>query len=168
MNKCLVAPSQRHGGPLVALQIRPSAVIAAMLLFLPGTPAALALDAAETRPAGNSYGQIRGGEQYRQAEALHKRNLDERERKLGKDHPYTLTAASSLAAVYKAQLRYGEAEALYQRVLESSERTLGKRHFVTLAAVDGLASLYKIQGRGDEAEQLYKRKFGGNQYPDTQ
>jgi tetratricopeptide (TPR) repeat protein len=57
------------------------------------------------------------------------------EKKLGKDHFATLTAAANLAAVYRELGRYNEAEPLFKRKLEASERTLGKDVVLTIKAV---------------------------------
>ncbi len=97
------------------------------------------------------------GKRYAPAEALLALALEKRERKLGKDHRFTLTTVNSLALIYKAQGRYQEAETLYKRALESSERTLGKKHPFTVSAVRNLALLYKAQGRKAEAEPLIHR-----------
>ncbi len=98
-----------------------------------------------------------GRGRYAKAISLLKRNLEVRERTLGKEHPFTLTTMNSLALLYKAQGSYREAEPLYKRSLEASERTLGKEHPFTLATVSSLASLYKAQNRYVEAEPLYQR-----------
>ena len=91
---------------------------------------------------------------YARAEALLVRALANRQRKLGEEHPLTLTTANSLAALYTAQRRFSEAEPLYHRSLEASEHAFGNGHPVTVATIKGLASLYEAQGRRAEAALL--------------
>ncbi len=110
-----------------------------------------------TSGPGDWQAATRDVSSYAPAEALLARALEERERTLGKDDPFTLTTVNSLAAVYTAQGRYRDAELLYKRALEASERTLGKEHSLTQAAIKGLASVYKAEGRYDEAQLLYAR-----------
>jgi tetratricopeptide (TPR) repeat protein len=94
---------------------------------------------------------------YAPAGALLARSLEDRERTLGKEHPFTLTTMNSLAAIYTAQGHYREAESLYKRAVEASERTLGKEHSLTQTSLKGLAAVYKAEGRSDEAERLYSQ-----------
>jgi tetratricopeptide (TPR) repeat protein len=91
------------------------------------------------------------------AESLNKRQLDERERTLGDEHPDTLNSINELAGLYADQGRYDEAEPLYLRALEAKERTFGEEHPFTLVSRGNLAVLYKKQGRYDEAEPLFLR-----------
>ena len=49
--------------------------------------------------------------QYEQAEPLHQRALDIREKALGPDHPNTATSLNNLAALYDNQGRYEQARA---------------------------------------------------------
>ncbi len=106
-----------------------------------------------------SRGHHYRSKRYAPAEALLALALEKRERKLGKDHKFTLITMNSLALIYKSQGRYQEAETLYKRTLESSERTLGKQHPFTVSTV---RALYKAQGRKAEAEPLFQRAQGAN------
>ncbi len=106
---------------------------------------------------GNSRQAERNRKAYDRAEALLVRALEIRQRKLGEEHPFTLTTANSLAMVYKAQGRFREAEWLYHRTLEASEHAFGNGHPLTVATIKGLASLYKAQGRHAEASLLCRR-----------
>jgi tetratricopeptide (TPR) repeat protein len=133
-----------------------------------GTAGAAASDEPlpSTSGPGDWQAATRDVSSYAPAEALLARALEERERTLGKDDPFTLTTVNSLAAVYTAQGRYRDAELLYKRALEASERTLGKEHSLTQAAIKGLASVYKAEGRYDEAQLLYSRASkSGTQSP---
>ena len=98
-----------------------------------------------------------GQGRYGKAISLLKQKLEERERTLGEENPFTLTTMNSLALLYKAQGNYSEAELLYKRALDASDRTLGKENPFALATVNSLASLYEAQGRHSEAAPLYRR-----------
>jgi nephrocystin-3 len=95
------------------------------------------------------------------AESLNMRQLDERERELGEEHPTTLRSVSNLGLLYSAQGRYSEAEPLYQKALEANERILGEEDSETLTVANNLAVLHFNQGRYEEAEPLYVRALKG-------
>jgi tetratricopeptide (TPR) repeat protein len=59
---------------------------------------------------------------YDEAEALQKRTLEGRMKRLGAIHPNTLASMNSLANVYSAQGRYDEAEALRKRASEGRKK----------------------------------------------
>ena len=101
-------------------------------------------------------GVLPDGGRYGEAEPLHLRALEARERVLGKEHRDTLTSVNDLAMLYDEQGRRGEAEPLYLRALKGSKRVLGKEHPETLTVVNNLAMLYKNQGRYGWAEPLLK------------
>ena len=94
-------------------------------------------------------------------------------RKLGANHPRTLSATNQLGDVYRLQGKYAEAEVLCGRVLEISRRVLGPEHPDTLNAMHGVASIYDLQGKYPEAESLYllvlerRRRVLGPEHPDT-
>ncbi|CAG8883634.1 unnamed protein product, partial [Penicillium egyptiacum] len=48
---------------------------------------------------------------YEEAEAIHRRTLQDREKVLGPEHPDTLTSVSNLGSVLESQGKYEEAEA---------------------------------------------------------
>ncbi len=95
------------------------------------------------------------------------------ERRLGKEHPDTLTDVNNLAELYRIQGRYGEAEPLYKRALQAFERLYGKDNPKTLTVLNNLAGLYGDKGRYAQAEPLYTRVLAvyertrGPQHPDT-
>lgn len=110
---------------------------------------------------------------HAEAESLHHRALDARERALGAEHPDTLTSVNNLATLYESQGRYDEAEPLLKRALAGYEHALGVEHPNTLTGVNNLSALYRAQGRYAEAEPLYRRAVGakervlGADHPDT-
>jgi len=110
---------------------------------------------------------------YSEAEPLHLRVIEARDRTLGPEHPDTLVSVGNLAALYDSQGRYSEAEPLYLRALEVGERTLGPEHPDTLVSVNNLGMLYDDQGRYREAEPLFLRALKacsrtlGSEHPQT-
>nr|VFJ49527.1 MAG: Tetratricopeptide repeat-containing protein [Candidatus Kentron sp. FM]VFJ57864.1 MAG: Tetratricopeptide repeat-containing protein [Candidatus Kentron sp. FM]VFK06084.1 MAG: Tetratricopeptide repeat-containing protein [Candidatus Kentron sp. FM] len=94
-------------------------------------------------------------------------------RRLGPEHPETLTSLNNLAMLYASQGRYGEAEPLLQQVLAAKRRVLDPEHSDTLLSLNNLAGLYWKQGRYGEAEPLLqqvlaaKRRVLGPEHPDT-
>lgn len=89
----------------------------------------------------------------REAEPLHAKVLEIRERQLGKDHPETLQSLNDLAILYKNQGRYAEAEPLYKRALEILN---DPDDFDTAVLLNNLAMLCQDQGRDVEAESFYR------------
>ena len=62
---------------------------------------------------------------YAEAEPLHKRALQIREKALGPAHPNVATSLNNLALLYDAQGKYAEAEPLHKRALQIREKALG-------------------------------------------
>ena len=65
--------------------------------------------------------------------------LAARQRKLGADHPDTLTTASNLAITISKQGKYAEAEQMQREVLAAQERHLGADHPDTVTTAGNLA-----------------------------
>jgi len=116
------------------------------------------------------YGEVGHLEE---AEALGVMAMEKRKRKLGDDHPDTLTSMHNLADTYVQQGRWGEAEALCLVVVERRKLVLGDDHPDTLESIASLANTYWSQGRWSDAEALHlvvleKRKSVlGDDHPDT-
>jgi tetratricopeptide (TPR) repeat protein len=94
---------------------------------------------------------------YGEAEALHKRALEFREKFLGPEHPEVARTLNNLAVLYRDLGRYAEAEAHCQRSLEIVENTLGLEHPKVARRLCNLADLYLAQEKYTEAEPLYRR-----------
>ena len=94
-------------------------------------------------------------------------------RELGRDHPETLQAFASLAALYRDQGRYDQAEPLLVETLATRQRVLPSDNAETLDCVRELAVLFTSQGRYDEAESLLvnavelSRQANGREHPAT-
>jgi tetratricopeptide (TPR) repeat protein len=94
---------------------------------------------------------------YAEADALQRRVLSAREKKLGANHPDTARTAFALANVTLSEGHYSEAEEFYKRALMAHEKAVGPRHIDVLNDLTGLAALYRRQGRHREAEELFLR-----------
>ena len=111
--------------------------------------------------------------QYKEAEAMHRRALEGREKSLELEHPYTLATVSNLGLVLEQQGQYKEAEAIHRRALEGREKSLGLEHPNTLTSVDNLGSVLSRQGQYKEAEAMHRRALEGREkalgleHPDT-
>jgi tetratricopeptide (TPR) repeat protein len=70
---------------------------------------------------------------YDEAEAMHRRALEGREKALGLKHPDTLTSVYYLAFLFHKKHHYSAAVGLYQRAYEGYMKVLGSRHPTTAA-----------------------------------
>jgi tetratricopeptide (TPR) repeat protein len=102
-------------------------------------------------------------EHYREAESIHRRCLEWRERVLGEDHKDTLWSIYWLAYVLHEQGKYVDAEALLRRCLKVEERILGKEHKYTLISIYMLACVLYEQGKYVDAEALLRRCLEGEE-----
>ena len=83
----------------------------------------------------------------RKAIDLHERNLADRERLLGPDHPNTLTSRHNLAMAYRYAGRLRKAIDLQERNLADCERLLGPDHPDTLVSRNNLAGACTLAGQ---------------------
>jgi tetratricopeptide (TPR) repeat protein len=110
------------------------------------------------------FGRLLGEQGYsKEAELLHIKVLDERNKILGVEHPDTINAMASLAATYRNLGKYTEAEKLEIQVLDARNRILGVEHPDTINAMAHLAATYHKLGRYTEAKRLAIQVLdGGN------
>jgi Flp pilus assembly protein TadD len=90
--------------------------------------------------------------QLKDAEALHRRALEARERTLGAEHPSTLASVYTLAICLQTRGQLKDAEALYRRAFDSQERTLRAEHPSTLPLANNLAICLKARGQLKDAK----------------
>jgi len=108
-----------------------------------------------------------------QAVAVHERNLADRARLLGSDHPHSVAARANLAYAYRQAGWLAETISLYERTLADWRRLLGPDHPRTLRSSNYLASAYREAGRLAEAIALYeqtladRRRLHGPDHPST-
>jgi tetratricopeptide (TPR) repeat protein len=76
---------------------------------------------------------------YEEADPLHRRALEGREKALWFEHPDTLSSVNNLGVLLQDQGKDEEAEAMYRRALEAYQKTLGPEHTDTLACRKNLA-----------------------------
>ncbi|OQD78945.1 hypothetical protein PENANT_c070G01951 [Penicillium antarcticum] len=100
---------------------------------------------------------------YEEAEAMHRRGLEAREKVLGREHPSTLTSVSNLGLVLDRQGKYEEAEAMHRRALEGYEEVLGHEHPHTLTSVNNLGLVLGSLGKYEEAEGMHRRALEGSE-----
>lgn len=79
--------------------------------------------------------------------------METSKKKLGADHPDTLTSMGNLAPTYSNQSRWDAAEELQVQMMETSKKKLGADHPYTLTSMNNLASTLWSQGRLDAAEE---------------
>ena len=80
--------------------------------------------------------------------------METSKKKLGVDHPSTLTSMANLASTFWNQGQWDAAEELEVQVMETRKKKLGVDHPSTLTSMANLASTYRNQGRWDAAEEL--------------
>ena len=91
----------------------------------------------------------------KEAEEMHQRALQGKEKALGPDHTSTLGTVNNLGILYSDQGKLEEAEEMYQRALQGYEKALG--------IVNNLGILYSDQGKLKEAEEMYQRTLQGKE-----
>jgi serine/threonine protein kinase len=79
--------------------------------------------------------------------------LDLRKQALGPDHPDTLQAEGSYAAILKSLNRLPEAEALYKDLIERYRR-IGGQDTMSINAMENYAGVLSAEGRSAEAEPI--------------
>jgi Tfp pilus assembly protein PilF len=110
---------------------------------------------------------------YEEAESMHRRALEAREKMLEREHPDTLSSVNNLGRVLSSQGKYEEAEAMHRRALEARERMLGGEHPDTLSSINNLGRVISSQGKYEEAESMHRRaleareKVLEREHPDT-
>ena len=78
-------------------------------------------------------------------------------KKLGADHPLTLTALNNLAGAYQTAKKLPEAIELYKQVHDIQVKKLGADHPSTLNTLHNLASAYQEAGKLAQAIELFER-----------
>jgi tetratricopeptide (TPR) repeat protein len=111
--------------------------------------------------------------QYSVAEKTHQQALLLREKRLGKEHPMTLTSMNEVGLALNNQGRYKEAEAMNRQTLALKETVLGREHPSTLTTMSNLATVLRRQGKHEAAETMNRQTLAlretvlGREHPDT-
>jgi tetratricopeptide (TPR) repeat protein len=113
--------------------------------------------------------------QLKEAQEIMSRVFEERKRKLGKEHPWTLWALCDLAKVKLELGHLQEAEEMLVPGIEAAKRSLSEEHLGVLMGEGALARVIARQGdaRYEEAENLTRKivekleKSRGLEHPDT-
>jgi tetratricopeptide (TPR) repeat protein len=110
---------------------------------------------------------------YKEAEEMYMRVWEIRKIGLGKDHPDTLTTASSLAMVYYSQGRLEIAATLLGESSTGLEIALGPEHPDVLTNLTNLGMIYTATGKLEQATRILEKtrvtleKTLGADHPDT-
>ena len=96
-----------------------------------------------------------------EATALFEQVRDARVKKLGVDHPDTLTTLNNLAVAYKSAGKLPEAIALFEQVRDAQVKKLGADHPGSLITLSNLAAAYQAAGRSLEALPLFEQAATG-------
>jgi len=99
--------------------------------------------------------------EYIKAQKWFQRALDDCEKNLGKDHPFTLNTVQNMAMIFEEQGMYGKAQEWYKRALNGYEKTLGNNHRSTLKTIHNMASILSAQGEYGKALEWYQRALDG-------
>lgn len=91
------------------------------------------------------------------AEALFRRALMIREKRLGPEHPRTAQSLHELAKLYTAQGQYEQAEPLLMQTLAVREKTLGPAHPDVATTLEEYAGLLSATKREQEGAVLARR-----------
>ncbi|RYO81839.1 hypothetical protein DL763_008436 [Monosporascus cannonballus] len=130
---------------------------------------------------------------YEEAKKLHWQALQIIKKKLGGNHPDTLTSMNNLALTLQSRGKYEEAEQMHRQTFQLREEVLGRKHPDTLGSMNNLlreevlgrkhpdtldsmnnlACVLRSQGKHDEAEQMHRQALElreavlGSGHPDT-
>ena len=122
---------------------------------------------------GTQIPALYGRGQYKEAEGIARRVLEQRKQVLGERHPDTINMMGDLAVMLNAQGDRAAARPLSERALELRKEVLGERHPSTITSMDNLAQLLSAQGDyaaarplSERAVELYKQVLG-ERHPDT-
>jgi len=89
--------------------------------------------------------------------------LMERERAFGRDHLFTLIAASDLGTSYIGEGRLGDADAMLSWAFTGLEKAQERDDVIACHVANNLGAVYASQGRVKEAEETYERALGSMQ-----
>ncbi len=85
------------------------------------------------------------------------RALELAERRLGPDHPLTLSTLQQLSQLARSRGRFAEARGLLERVVASRKRVAGEDHPAYASALAGLGDVLRAEARLDDAQRAYER-----------
>ena len=110
---------------------------------------------------------------YADALDLLQKQLEIRERILGKEHPDTAESYNNIGLLYSRQGDYAKALEWYQKALRIAEKALGAEHPNTATAYDNIGTIDLYQGNYAEALEWLKKalrireKVLGAEHPNT-
>src|SRR5204862_5040250 len=93
--------------------------------------------------------------QYEKSKRWCQQSWSIRLKRLGSEHPDTLTSADNLALVLRSQGNYKVAENMHRRAMEFRERVLGPEHPDRLTSMDNLGVVLENQGKFEMAKEMH-------------
>lgn len=100
---------------------------------------------------------------FEEAGELYTEAIAELNRRLGSDHPTTLSQRGNLATLLLRRQLYEEARTMLLPLLEDKRRVLGEDHVDTLRSVNGLAIAEHYVGNLEEAEALFREALAASE-----
>ncbi len=117
----------------------------------------------------NLGGVYQGTGQYKEAELLHKKSLQLREKLLDENDSDIANSLNNISGLYQLMGKYQEAEPLLKRAIKILKETLGKEHPNTATSINNLGVCYQKHGdyknaelSYDEALRIRRKKLGKN------
>jgi hypothetical protein len=97
---------------------------------------------------------------FAEAETIARQVLESSRRRVGEDHPETLTDMHNLATIVDAFNRYDDAEAIYLKTIEGKLKVYPPGHPSTTRSMQRLISMYERWGRPQKAAEWRARVPG--------
>ena len=98
-----------------------------------------------------------------EAEEMHRRAMEGREKTLGPKHKDTLRSIYRVGVALYEQGKYADAEEIYRRAMEGREKTLGPKHIDTLWSIYRVGMALYEQGKYADAEEMYRWAMEGRE-----
>ncbi|EPS35624.1 hypothetical protein H072_10984 [Dactylellina haptotyla CBS 200.50] len=99
--------------------------------------------------------------EYSEALTLLTKVREEKNSKLGEEHPSTLETVSAIARVLQHQGEYDESLRYHKDVYEKRKKCLGDGHYLTIDTIYDIAGLYERLGKYEDALTNYKDALKG-------
>ena len=91
------------------------------------------------------------------AETIARQVLESSRRRVGEDHPETLTDMHNLATIVDAFKRYDDAEAIYLKAIQGKSKVYPPGHPSTNRSMQRLVSMYERWGKPQKAAEWRAR-----------
>ena len=102
-------------------------------------------------------------DRHLEAEEMHHRAMEGREKTLGAEHEDTLWSIYCVGLALYKQGKYVDAEEMHRRAMEGREKTLGAEHKDTLWSIYKVGRALYGQGKYADAEEMHRRVMEGEE-----